>query len=111
MCGRTKLCTHFYRIVAKIRLRTSCRLRTTKVQSPRISSVAQAAIQTSSSQTGSYLRDFLYHGFNEDESHRKVFDVVNVNIAGTTRVFISMRFADPNDAGGRSMSPNANRPA
>jgi hypothetical protein len=49
-----------------------------------------------SSQTGSYLRDFIYHGFNEDESHRKVFDVVNVNIAGTTRVFISMRFADPN---------------
>jgi len=49
-----------------------------------------------SSQTGSYLRDFLYHGFNEDEAHRKVFDVVNVNIAGTTRVFISMRFADPN---------------
>jgi hypothetical protein len=49
-----------------------------------------------SSQTGSYLRDFLYHGFNEDESHHKVFDVVNVHIAGTTRVFISMRFADPN---------------
>jgi hypothetical protein len=46
MCGRTKLCTHFYRIVAKIRLRTSCRLRTTKVHSPHISSVAQAAIQT-----------------------------------------------------------------
>jgi alpha/beta hydrolase family protein len=51
---------------------------------------------TGSSQTGSYLRDFLYHGFNEDEAHHKVFDVVNVNIGGTTRVFISMRFADPN---------------
>jgi Alpha/beta hydrolase domain len=35
-----------------------------------------------SSQTGSYLRDFLYHGFNEDESHRKVFDVVNVHWPG-----------------------------
>src|SRR5260221_607907 len=51
---------------------------------------------TGSSQTGSYPPDFLYPCFHQDESHRNVFHVVNVNIAGTTRVFISMRFADPN---------------
>ena len=49
-----------------------------------------------SSQTGGYLRDHLFLGFNEDESHRKVFDAVNINIAGTNRVFINVEFADPN---------------
>src|SRR5262249_25381096 len=41
---------------------------------------------TGASQTGGYLRDFLYLGFNEDESHRKVFDGVIPTIAGTERV-------------------------
>jgi hypothetical protein len=47
-------------------------------------------------QTGGYLRDFLYLGFNEDEAHRKVFDGVIPTIVGTDRVFINVRFADPN---------------
>jgi hypothetical protein len=51
---------------------------------------------TGASQTGGYLRDFIYLGFNEDESHRKVFDGVLPTIAGTDRVFINVRFADPN---------------
>ena len=51
---------------------------------------------TGASQTGGYLRDLLYLGFNEDESHRKVFDGVIPTIAGTDRVFINVRFADPN---------------
>jgi hypothetical protein len=51
---------------------------------------------TGASQTGGYLRDFIYLGFNEDESHRKVFDGVMPTIAGTDRVFINVRFADPN---------------
>jgi Alpha/beta hydrolase domain len=51
---------------------------------------------TGASQTGGYLRDFLYLGFNEDESHRKVLDGVIPTIAGTDRVFINVRFADPN---------------
>jgi hypothetical protein len=51
---------------------------------------------TGASQTGGYLRDFMYLGFNEDESHRKVFDGVMPTIAGTDRVFINVRFADPN---------------
>ena len=51
---------------------------------------------TGASQTGGYLRDFVYFGFNEDESHRKVFDGVMPTIAGTDRAFINVRFADPN---------------
>src|SRR6266568_4866627 len=48
------------------------------------------------SQTGGYLRDYIYLGFNEDELGRKVFDGVIPWIAGTDRVFINVRFADPN---------------
>ena len=51
---------------------------------------------TGASQTGGFLRDFLYLGFNEDEAHRRVFDGVIPTIAGTDRVFINVRFADPN---------------
>ena len=54
------------------------------------------AYATGASQTGGYLRDSMYLGFNEDESHRKVFDAVMPTIAGTDRVFINVRFADPN---------------
>lgn len=51
---------------------------------------------TGASQTGGYLRELVYQGFNEDEAHRKVFDGVMPTIAGTIRVFINVRFADPN---------------
>lgn len=56
---------------------------------------------TGASQTGAFLRDFIYLGFNEDERHRKVFDAVMPTIAGTDRVFINVRFADPNVFGGQ----------
>jgi len=49
-----------------------------------------------SSSTGMYLREFLYLGFNEDESHRKVFDAVHITIPGTHRLFANVEFADPN---------------
>ena len=48
------------------------------------------------SQTGGYLRDYIYLGFNEDEAGQKVFDGIIPWIAGTDRVFINVRFADPN---------------
>jgi hypothetical protein len=51
---------------------------------------------TGASQTAGYLRDFIYLGFNEDEAHRKVFDGILPTIGGTDRVFINVRFADPN---------------
>lgn len=48
------------------------------------------------SQTGGYLRDYMYLGFNADEWGRKVFDGIIPWIAGTDRVEINVRFADPN---------------
>ena len=44
-----------------------------------------------------YLRDWLYLGFNEDESHRKVFDAVQITIPGTHRLLANVEFADPNN--------------
>lgn len=47
------------------------------------------------SQSGRYLRDFVYHGFNEDEKHRKVFDAIAPHVAGGGRLFINYEFARP----------------
>jgi hypothetical protein len=47
------------------------------------------------SQSGRYLRDFVYQGFNEDEAHRIVFDGINPHVA-TARMFLNDRFAEPN---------------
>ena len=47
------------------------------------------------SQSGRYLRDFVYHGFNEDESHRKVFDAIAPHVAGGGRLFLNYEFARP----------------
>ncbi len=49
-----------------------------------------------SSSTGMYQREFLYLGFNADESHRKVFDGLWIHKAGTHRLFANVEFADPN---------------
>ena len=49
------------------------------------------------SSTGMYMRDWLYLGFNEDESHRKVFDAVQIVIPGTHRLLANVEFADPNN--------------
>jgi hypothetical protein len=47
------------------------------------------------SQSGRYLRDFVYHGFNEDESGRKVFDAVAPHVAGGGRLYLNYEFARP----------------
>lgn len=47
-----------------------------------------------SSQSGRYLRDFTYRGFNEDELGRKVFDAINPHIS-TARLFLNQRFSQP----------------
>jgi hypothetical protein len=47
------------------------------------------------SQSGRFLRTFLYYGFNEDESHRKVFDGVMPHVAGAGRGSFNHRFAQP----------------
>ena len=47
------------------------------------------------SQSGRYLRDFVYHGFNEDEAHRKVFDAIAPHVAGGGRLYLNYEFARP----------------
>jgi Alpha/beta hydrolase domain len=47
------------------------------------------------SQSGRFLRDFVYHGFNEDEKHRKVFDAIAPHVAGGGRLFLNYEFARP----------------
>jgi Alpha/beta hydrolase domain len=54
------------------------------------------AYSSGTSSTGMYQRDWLYLGFNEDESHRKVFDGVHIIVSGTHRLFANVEFADPN---------------
>jgi hypothetical protein len=49
-----------------------------------------------SSQSGRFLRAFLYSGFNSDEQGRQVFDGVMAHIAGGGRFSINERGATPN---------------
>jgi hypothetical protein len=47
------------------------------------------------SQTGRFLREFLYGGFNADEKGRRTFDAVWAHIAGAARGSFNERFATP----------------
>ncbi len=47
------------------------------------------------SQTGRFLRHFLYQGFNSDEQGRKVFDGLMIHTAGAGRGSFNHRFAQP----------------
>lgn len=53
------------------------------------------AIAFGISQSGRFLRTYLYYGFNEDESHRKVLDGVMPHVAGGGRGSFNHRFAQP----------------
>ena len=57
------------------------------------------AIAFGISQSGRFLRTYLYYGFNEDESHRKVFDGVMAHVAGSGRGSFNHRFAQPSRDG------------
>jgi hypothetical protein len=57
------------------------------------------AIAFGISQSGRFLRTFLFYGFNEDESHRKVFDGVMPHVAGAGRGSFNHRFAQPSRDG------------
>jgi hypothetical protein len=48
-----------------------------------------------SSQSGRFLRTFLYHGFNGDEKGRQVFDAVWMHIAGAAMLDVNARGATP----------------
>ncbi|MEZ5363412.1 MAG: alpha/beta hydrolase domain-containing protein [Bryobacterales bacterium] len=57
--------------------------------------VLQHAIGFGISQSGRFLRTFLYYGFNRDERARRVFDGVIAHVAGGGRGSFNHRFAQP----------------
>ncbi|MBL9198881.1 MAG: hypothetical protein JNL39_00185 [Opitutaceae bacterium] len=60
---------------------------------------AERAYAFGISQTGRFLRDFLYHGFNSDEQDRPVFDAVIAHIAGAARLDFNRRWSIPRSQG------------
>jgi hypothetical protein len=48
-----------------------------------------------SSQSGRFLRSFVYEGFNTDERDRQVFDAVFAHIAGASRLSLNERWSTP----------------
>jgi hypothetical protein len=57
------------------------------------------AIAFGISQSGRFLRTYLYYGFNRDEGNRKVFDGVIAQVAGAGRGSFNHRFAQPSRDG------------
>jgi hypothetical protein len=55
----------------------------------------QSAVAFGGSQSGRYLRDFLWQGFNRDLSGGRVFDGAIPFIPGGRRTFTNLRFAEP----------------
>jgi hypothetical protein len=53
------------------------------------------ALAHGTSQSGRFLRDMLYNGFNETEDLRTVFDGLNPHVA-SARLFLNYRFAQAN---------------
>lgn len=47
------------------------------------------------SQSGRFLRDFLYQGFNQDEQGRMVFEGIMPHVAGSRKTFTNARWAQP----------------
>jgi hypothetical protein len=56
------------------------------------------------SQSGRFLRNFIYQGFNQDEGGRKVFDGVWANVAGAGRGSFNHRMAQPSRDGHASFN-------
>lgn len=53
------------------------------------------ALGFGSSQSGRYLKDLIYQGFNQDESGRIVFDGAIPHIAGSRKTWTNFEFAFP----------------
>jgi Alpha/beta hydrolase domain len=47
------------------------------------------------SQSGRFLREFVYRGFNQDTHGRRVFSGISPHVAGGGRVMLNYRFAQP----------------
>ena len=63
-------------------------------RSPDALARAPKTIAFGSSQSGRFLRTFLYYGFNSDEQGQQVFDGVMAHIAGGARLSLNERGAD-----------------
>jgi len=59
----------------------------------------QRALAFGASQSGRFLRTFLYYGFNADEHGRQVFDGVMAHIAGASRLDLNRACATPTNLG------------
>ena len=57
------------------------------------------AYSMGTSQSGRFLRTFLYYGFNADEKGRKAFDGVMAHVAGAGRGSFNIRFGQPSRDG------------
>jgi len=55
----------------------------------------QWTIGFGSSQSGRFLKDLIYQGFNQDPAGRRVFDGAAINISGGRRGFFNYPFAMP----------------
>ena len=53
------------------------------------------AIGEGISESGKFLRDFLYQGFNRDTRGRRVFDGMMPIIAGARRTWVNAKFSQP----------------
>ena len=47
------------------------------------------------SQSGRFVRDYLWQGYNQDCQGRQVFDAATVVVAGSRKTFVNARFAQP----------------
>jgi hypothetical protein len=64
-------------------------------RSPDALARAPKSIAFGSSQSGRFLRTFVYYGFNSDEKGQQVFDGVMAHIAGGARLSLNLRGAEP----------------
>jgi len=76
-------------------------LRHDATESNPVRGAIEHAIATGNSQSGRFLKDFVYLGFNEDMQGRKVFEGVMPVVSGAHGMPLNERFGDT-DATGRS---------
>ncbi|MDQ6800637.1 MAG: alpha/beta hydrolase domain-containing protein [Acidobacteriota bacterium] len=62
---------------------------------PKAETASQRAYGFGISQSGRFLRHFVYEGFNADEQGRQVFDAIDAHVAGAGRGNFNHRFAQP----------------
>ena len=60
------------------------------------------AFSFGSSQSGRFLRDFMYHGLTKDEADRPVFDGLIPHVAGSKHGEFNQRFAQPSTQASRT---------